>query len=551
MTPHATERGIAGDFAFLGAAERLALGGALAQIEALEAEGAQQKLRLRASAARPPPRAAVPPVAELEGAAVAADPGLVGQYVREGRPVLVRGLAAALGWPACDKWASAERFCGHYGGVPFKLTELRMPAGMGRQRGLPLRLPLGAYARYADGAAADFPWYCFGDDFQGPRAAFLADYGVPPPWADDLYALSAELRAAFPAYRYMVIGGVRTGSNLHVDPDFTAAWNALLSGAKRWALFPPGADGAALGAAGSSTPPLCWWLDHYPRLAAAQAADPALGMLECEQRPGDIIFVPPGWWHCVLNTVDSGLAIAVTHNSLPPAALGAELWARVASENPWLAAALARELAAHASAAAVREVPAPTRERAAAWLREQQARREDGEARPSSERGRPPAVLFFSVDGVLAARGSEPGGMALREGSVAALARVVRETSAELVLTAPWRASEGAKAQLSFQLARSGLGFGRAVTTAEMPGGPTAQLASQILDFTARPGTAVERWAVVDALDPLGGKGDCELSLMQTILRARLVRTEILDEATADRLIAILNEADGCADQID
>lgn len=549
--------------AFLSDAERLALGSSLVQIEARETENASQR-GLKAAGHRPPLHiSSVPLLAELDGAAVASDPTLVDAFIREGRPVLIRGYADALGWPACAKWADAEAFGAHYGSVPFKWTELRMPAAMGRQKPLPLRLPLGVYARYADANGADHPWYCFGDDFERERAAFLADFEVPPPWREDLYELSPELRAAFPAYRYMVIGGARTGSNLHVDPDFTAAWNALLAGTKRWALFPPDAgcsSGAAqrdlLGAGTRGTAPLCWWLDHYSRLAKAQEADPSLGMVECEQRAGDIIYVPAGWWHCVLNTVDEGLTIAVTQNSLPPAALSEKLWAEIALGNPWLAAALARELAASPSA----PVSAPTLERAAAWLSAHDARQrqqhhprleqQSTSRSPSDEesgRMRPaPAVLFFALDGVLDAKGE--GGQerfALDARCTAQLARVVRETSAELVLTAPCRASEEAKAQLGCVLAAQGLCFSRAVTTAEMPGGPASQLASQIIDFIVRPATAVERWAIVDSVDLLGGRADGDLSLMQTLLRARLVRTEPtvgLDAAAADRLIAILNE---------
>lgn len=57
------------------------------------------------------------------------------------------------------------------------------------------------------------------------------------------------------------------------------------------------------------TPPTYWFLDVYPELKKNAQA---LGMVEYIQRPGETIFVPPGWWHIVLN-LDVTVAFTMNH----------------------------------------------------------------------------------------------------------------------------------------------------------------------------------------------------------------------------------------------
>jgi hypothetical protein len=44
---------------------------------------------------------------------------------------------------------------------------------------------------------------------------------------------------------------------------------------------------------------------------ADPSIDPSLGMIEVVQEVGETIYVPQGWWHCVLNL---GLTVAATEN---------------------------------------------------------------------------------------------------------------------------------------------------------------------------------------------------------------------------------------------
>jgi len=252
------------------------------------------------------------------------------KYAAAGRPCMVRGVTAH--WRAADRWKSPQDFAKWYGDVAIRVTERKEdPASLPQ----PLRLPIAKYIAYAqaDSGGADFPYYGFDDDLSGARQVLArdADWHVPSFCSQDCYDMSAQARHVFPRNTFFILGGARTGTNLHVDPNCTSAWNTLLCGRKRWLLFPPlRHEGLAEmhvprdASKAKHTPPCWWWGEVYPKIVSSGAAL-RHGVIECIQEAGDTIFVPEGWWHTVLNL---DLTIAITANPLLPATLH-RVWPRL------------------------------------------------------------------------------------------------------------------------------------------------------------------------------------------------------------------------------
>mmetsp|Transcript_28271 Transcript_28271/g.91141 ORF Transcript_28271/g.91141 Transcript_28271/m.91141 type:complete len:483 (-) Transcript_28271:878-2326(-) len=151
-------------------------------------------------------------------------------------------------------------------------------------------------------------------------------------FGEDLFALLApEWR---PDHRWLIVGGPGSGSTWHVDPNGTSAWNACFAGRKRWFFSStppegvhPSRDGLDVAAPVSV---IDWYLGFYKQKRS---------ILECVVGPGDVVFVPSGWWHMVAN-IDDGLTVAVTQNFCSAASLGKTL--RLLRERPHLVSGLRR-----------------------------------------------------------------------------------------------------------------------------------------------------------------------------------------------------------------
>ncbi|CAL9064525.1 unnamed protein product [Musa banksii] len=216
------------------------------------------------------------------------------------RPVLLTELAYT--WPARTKWM-VDQLSLNYGDVAFRISQ---------RSSKKITMKFRDYISYMEVQHDEDPLYIFDEKFGEVAPSLLDDYSVPYLFQEDFFdVLDPDKR---PAFRWLIIGPERSGASWHVDPALTSAWNTLLVGRKRWALYPPGRVPAGVtvhvneedGDINIETPTsLQWWLDVYPQLADHDKP------LECTQLPGETIFLPTGWWHCVLNLETT---VAITQN---------------------------------------------------------------------------------------------------------------------------------------------------------------------------------------------------------------------------------------------
>ena len=229
-------------------------------------------------------------------------------------------IGAASTWKATQKWTSLDYLATISNGRDFRATSGAAP--------LPAQFTIQSYAQYsASTLLEESPLYLFDRTalLETPlHLDFFPDLQRTCPYFDpanqeyghDLFSLLGEGQR--PDHTWLILGPKRSGSSFHMDPNATHAWNAAIVGRKRWIMYPPGV-----------TPPgvhpspngdhvampisigewiLNYWTEHVQRYKDVPSRRP----MECTVEPGDVMFVPHGWWHMVINLDD--VNIAVTHN---------------------------------------------------------------------------------------------------------------------------------------------------------------------------------------------------------------------------------------------
>lgn len=159
-------------------------------------------------------------------------------------------------------------------------------------------------------------------EYRLPASTFTGD-------SNDVFTVLKNVR---PDHRWLILGPARSGSSFHKDPNATTAWNVVLTGHKYWIMFPPsGSNNSSKGSnghndGGFSTPPgVATDEDESEVTAPVSIAEWfASGYYDQARQtpgfchgicgPGQMMHVPSGWWHLVVNLDE---CLALTGNYVP------------------------------------------------------------------------------------------------------------------------------------------------------------------------------------------------------------------------------------------
>jgi hypothetical protein len=213
-------------------------------------------------------------------------------------------------WPIFSKWTT-DSLLNEYGGTKFRAEAVDWA--------------LKTYISYMKNTSDESPLYLFDRSFAEKmnlkygRNTEAAAYWPPACFGEDLFAVLGDRR---PDSRWLIMGPERSGSTFHKDPNATSAWNAPLTGSKYWLMFPSSANlppppGVILSDDASEiTSPLS--IAEY-MLSFHELARATPGCREGICYAGEVLHVPSGWFHLVLNLEES---IALTQNFVPKKKLG-------------------------------------------------------------------------------------------------------------------------------------------------------------------------------------------------------------------------------------
>jgi len=223
------------------------------------------------------------------------------------RPAIVDGVLDL--WPDVKRW-DLDRLLSEYGDYPFVVSSYFPDDGTEEEEEEPVTISLKDYIQYDCQQQDDSPVYVFDHLILEKQPVLASSFSRPSPFLVDYFDVMREMGAEMD-HQWVLIGTTRSGAALHFDPMQTSAWNTLISGRKRWILFPPNVSVEELLPPDVVNQTTFLTANHFMHHCYPQVNPELEGCIDFIQEPGETVYIPNGWWH---NVVNLELSVAVTQN---------------------------------------------------------------------------------------------------------------------------------------------------------------------------------------------------------------------------------------------
>ena len=185
------------------------------------------------------------------------------------------------------------------------------------------KVTLEEYNQYCKSGEADndvAPLYVFDPDILKSSTGLFEsnEFSIPDCFSNDAMGCinGTEYRPLPPAW--LLVGVKRSGTPIH-DHPLTVGWNALLVGCKLWCCLPPDVDESLLllnlpqddDEDFDMTDFDLSALEWFKQCGGSDNKIPDCAKIIVQQ-PGEVVYLPAGWFHVVLNVADDSPSTAIS-----------------------------------------------------------------------------------------------------------------------------------------------------------------------------------------------------------------------------------------------
>jgi hypothetical protein len=217
-------------------------------------------------------------------------------------PIVLKGWANE--WKATQKW-SLEYFSENFGHIPVRISNYKKD-----QYASPQQKPIASIAQYVAAARGQLENEYLGQDsylagwhFQKDAPELMNDIEIPKLFQNNLLDKISTEVINYDSWS-LFIGHQNVESPLHTDSFAVSVWLANIVGEKKVRLVPPWNYSVVKNG-----------MDMFSQSNVERVVASGLPVFDTTLKAGDILFIPPGYWHQVKNL---GFTIAVSVNFVGP-----------------------------------------------------------------------------------------------------------------------------------------------------------------------------------------------------------------------------------------